>query len=282
MSQSSSDTFQSFPIPLDEPPQIIQAAWGTHGQDKGPSIERYRLPDLWCLHFYGYEAQLKINLREWELAEGCVTLVPPDTRLEYRFNALSTHLYVHFALRRQTRSANEPQIRSWFDRQELPADFGARLGGVAQASTLAQRMNSSSNTTRAQVAVWELLWRLVELSPQGSSYIPAHPALDKASAWVEEHLALKINVSILAREVGVSHNHLTRLFLLHTGRTVVGYIRHRRAERARHLLHNSTLSISSIAAQVGTPNLGQFNHLMRRETGLSPRALRETEHPSNG
>lgn len=60
----------------------------------------------------------------------------------------------------------------------------------------------------------------------------------------------------------------------HTGQTVIGYVRARRAQRARHLLRRSTLPIKTIAAQVGVPNLGQFNHLMRAQCGQSPRAIR--------
>src|ERR671928_57638 len=59
-----------------------------------------------------------------------------------------------------------------------------------------------------------------------------------------------------------------------TGNTVVGYIRHRRLERARHLLRESTLSIPAIAAAVGIRDLQAFNKACRRELGASPRAVR--------
>ncbi|WP_420708413.1 helix-turn-helix domain-containing protein [Streptomyces sp. ERV7] len=43
-----------------------------------------------------------------------------------------------------------------------------------------------------------------------------------------------------ATAVGVSHNHLTRLIRAATGETVVGCIRARRMERARHFLQATT------------------------------------------
>jgi transcriptional regulator GlxA family with amidase domain len=64
------------------------------------------------------------------------------------------------------------------------------------------------------------------------------------------------------------------LFRAETGYTVVGYIRRRRMERARHLLRESTLSIPAIAASVGVADLQAFNKACRRELGDSPRAVR--------
>ena len=76
---------------------------------------------------------------------------------------------------------------------------------------------------------------------------------------IELRLAGPISVAALASEVGLSHNHLTRLFHAHAGETVAGYIAQRRLLRARHLLLHSTLPVKSIAAQVGIPDLHLFN-----------------------
>ncbi len=95
-----------------------------------------------------------------------------------------------------------------------------------------------------------------------------------AAAHIEAHLATSLSVGDIARVAGVSHNHLTRLFRARTGLTVVGYIRRRRMERARHLLTASTLSVTAVAAAVGIPDLQAFNKVCRRELGESPREVR--------
>ncbi|MEU6357590.1 helix-turn-helix domain-containing protein, partial [Streptomyces sp. NPDC047072] len=106
--------------------------------------------------------------------------------------------------------------------------------------------------------------------------LPAHlTALRAAEAHVEERLAGPLSVPEIARAAGVSPTHLTRLFRADTGLTVVGYIRRRRMERARHLLVSSTLAIPAIAATVGIPDLQAFNKTCRRELGAAPRAVRE-------
>jgi transcriptional regulator GlxA family with amidase domain len=96
----------------------------------------------------------------------------------------------------------------------------------------------------------------------------------EALAYIEQHLPAPITVPEIAVSVGLSHNHLTRLFHADTGTTVVAHIRRRRLERAAHLLRESTLSIPAVAASVGIPDLQAFNKACRRELGASPRAIR--------
>jgi transcriptional regulator GlxA family with amidase domain len=101
-----------------------------------------------------------------------------------------------------------------------------------------------------------------------------HLFVAAAQAYVEEHLADPLSVPDVARAVGTSPTHLTRAFRAETGLTVVSYIRHRRLQRARHLLLSSTLSITAIAAAVGIADLQAFNNACRRELGASPRDVR--------
>ena len=98
--------------------------------------------------------------------------------------------------------------------------------------------------------------------------------LTRALAYIERHLSEPLTVPQIAAAVGVSHNHLTRLFTAGPGLTVVGYLRRRRIEHARQLLVHSTMSISAIASTVGIPDLQAFNKACRTVTGLGPRALR--------
>ena len=130
--------------------------------------------------------------------------------------------------------------------------------------------------SRCQADMWCVLWRLV--APAESSCVrprDRNPVVTAAIGFLEMHLADPVSVPDVARHVGVSHNHLTRLFRAHTGRTVVGYIRWRRVEQAQHLLRHSTLPITSIAAAVGIPDLQAFNKTVRHELGRPPRAVRD-------
>jgi AraC-like DNA-binding protein len=69
---------------------------------------------------------------------------------------------------------------------------------------------------------------------------------------------------------------MTRLFHAAVGKTIVGYVQERRAERARHLLAYTDLPIKTVAAQVGIEDLSRFNKTIRRWCGAPPRRVRET------
>jgi transcriptional regulator GlxA family with amidase domain len=101
-----------------------------------------------------------------------------------------------------------------------------------------------------------------------------HPAVRKVKQMIELRLTERLCVADLAREVGLSQNHLTRLFRQATGATISEYIRSLQIERARYLLTHSTLSIKSIAQEVGVQDLHRFNKMVRRNLGAAPRTVR--------
>ena len=143
-----------------------------------------------------------------------------------------------------------------------------------------------SSPHRAQSLIWQILWELTFLQEE------LHSARSKTSIgdWVsmsgelglvrlameliEERLAENLNVRRLAGELQVSHNHLTRQFREQTGSTVIGFIHRRRMERAHILLTNTRQTIKSIAAEVGIPDIQQFNKTVRRLLGSSPSGVR--------
>lgn len=135
---------------------------------------------------------------------------------------------------------------------------------------------SVSNRSQVTADVWSVLCRVadLQLSPEAPGPVSA------AMRHIESHLTETLSVPAIAREVGLSHNQLTRQFRAATGRTVVSYIRGRRLAHAHHLLTASTLPISSIAARVGIPDLQAFNKSCHLELGASPREVRAGYRPS--
>lgn len=266
-----------FELPLQHAPILVNVGVGRHGRADSVTTETYRLPQLWCLHFYRYRAVLTVG-EEGEtvipIEPQGVSLVPPGLPLRYEYPTSVSHLYAHFSLLEASDFAAE-RGRFWYFPHEISGDFERAFERFVAAHFSGQKSGSSQNSAspRAAVALWELLWQLAELSPHERAP-SAHPALQNALQLIEARLDESLSVASLAREVGLCHNHLTRLLREHTGSTVVAYIRRRRALRAQHLLQNSTLPIKTVARQVGVPNLGQFNHLLRREIGVSPRQCR--------
>ncbi|MFI6275243.1 helix-turn-helix domain-containing protein [Streptomyces sp. NPDC050988] len=247
-------------IHLGEPPVVANAGVGVHGVASRTDV--FRLPELWQLHLYQYEAELTVDGTAHVIRPGRVSLVPPGATVRYRYRGRSEHLYAHLRIAPAGSPRTVPVMQD--AGPELPMLTGLLLQAVASVPGEPER-------TRAEV--WTALWRIAHLAPAAERPGP-HPAVTAAIAHIEANLAAPLTVPAVAHAAGVSHNHLTRLFRSTTGGTVLAYIRRRRLDRAHHLLRASTLSIPAVAASVGIPDLQAFNKACRRELGASPRALR--------
>ncbi|WP_307543471.1 AraC family transcriptional regulator [Streptomyces sp. V3I8] len=255
-------------IHLGEPPVVVDAGVGVHGVASRTDV--FRLPGLWQLHLYQYEAELTVDGTPHLVRPGRVSLVPPGATVRFRYRGRSEHLYAHL----RTASAGTPLT------VPVLQDTGAELP-LLTALLLQAVASARGEPDRARAEIWTVLWRIAHLAPAAERPGP-HPAVTAAIAYIEAHLAAPLTVPAVARAAGVSHNHLTRLFRAATGATVVAYIRRRRLDRARHLLRASTLSIPAVAASVGIADLQAFNKACRRELGGSPRALRGEPGPGPG
>ncbi|WP_112134620.1 helix-turn-helix domain-containing protein [Glycomyces dulcitolivorans] len=251
---------QTVKASLDQPPAVSNAGVAVHGRTV-PS-ESFRLPDLWQLHLYNYEGELEVGGTLHPIRPGHVSLIPADAEVHYRYRGPSEHLYFHLRLADRGAAQTFP----------LMQDAGP---AVPVLDAMLRQAITAASPARANAEVWAVLWRLTQLRPPAPG---GRPAVAAALAYIEGRLPKPISVPDVAAAVGLSHNHLTRLFRAETGTTVVAHIRRRRLERAAHLLRESTLSIPAVAASVGIPDLQAFNKACRREFGRSPRALR-TDRP---
>ncbi|WP_222854086.1 AraC family transcriptional regulator [Fodinicola acaciae] len=248
-------------MPLDHPPVVVNIGVGRHGVTS--RTDTFLLPDLWSLHLYSYVADLTVEGVRYAIRPGTVSLVPPGAQTHYRYRGPSEHLYAHLRLV----EAGE--------RQAVPVAQDAGAETPALTAHLHEALAASTQAPpRAVAEVWSALWRVARL--RTGSVEPGHSAVARAMALIEARLVGHLTVAGLARTIGISHNHLTRLFRAETGQTVVAYVRRRRLERARHLLRETTMSIPAIAASVGIADLQAFNKACRREFGTSPRSLRSS------
>lgn len=267
---------------FERPPRVASVGVGVHGV--GVGHDRFCLPGLWQLHLYDYHAQYAVDGRPLQIAPGTVSCVPPGSVVDYWYRGRSEHLYAHFAL---DAPAPTPAPNDRLPQAPIPQAPIPQLQDAGDVRfLLAQLLRRASaahvqGSPAAAAHVWSALCLVEELAHRT---VPPrrHPALVAAIEYIEARLADPVTVAGVARECGVSHNHLTRLFAAQLGTTVVGYIRDRRMQRAHHLLTTSTLPVAAVAAAVGVPDLQAFNKVCRRCLGDSPRALRQAALDSEG
>ena len=76
----------------------------------------------------------------------------------------------------------------------------------------------------------------------------------------------------LARQVGLNDRKLKQGFRQVFGTTVFGYLQDYRMQQAKQLLHDSDLSIASVATTVGYKNPEAFSTAFRRKFAISPKS----------
>ena len=264
-------TIPTWRLPMSAPPRVLHMGASTHYPLA--ALDEFRLPGLWCIHFYRYSGELRIDGARFAIEPGHASITPPGALLEFAYgNTPSVHIFAHFALDGTERgeTIGLPAM------SDLDADFEPMWREFEAAVGW-----SAMQPRRATARLWDVLWRLEEIEARRSqghettgATASIHPRVADALRIIEARLGAPLQVGELAGQVGLSHNHFLRLFQAATGTAPSTYIRRRRIERALHLLRHSTLPMKAIAAHCQLGDLQSFNKVMRRELGAPPRALR--------
>ncbi|CAM5777376.1 Right origin-binding protein [Labrys miyagiensis] len=95
-------------------------------------------------------------------------------------------------------------------------------------------------------------------------------------SWIEGHLEDDLTLEVVAERAGYSPYYFSRMFLAHTRRTVMEYVRGRRLVRgARRLLAEPGLRLIDLAFDSGFDSQEGFTRAFKRMFGTSPARFRE-------
>jgi AraC family transcriptional regulator of adaptative response / DNA-3-methyladenine glycosylase II len=137
------------------------------------------------------------------------------------------------------------------------------------------RCSFHGNAATAEKAGFRACFRCrPELAP-GLSTVDAVPRLVAgALGRIDEGYLDEGSVDTLARELGVSGRHLRRVFEVELGVSPIELAQTRRLARAKQLLHDSELSLTTIAYASGFRSLRRFNAALLERFGRPPSELR--------
>ena len=110
---------------------------------------------------------------------------------------------------------------------------------------------------------------LIEPCPQPPTP-DAVPTIRGVLQWIEEHLADRLTVDLLATRSGLSPSHFSRLFKTFTGDSVIRYLITRRIAEAARLLRSGQTTVSEAALRVGFTNFSYFTRTFRSYQGVKP------------
>jgi AraC-like DNA-binding protein len=100
------------------------------------------------------------------------------------------------------------------------------------------------------------------------------PWIGKAKAFIREQHAEKLRYADVARFVGMSRFHFSKMFSQCTGLTFTHYLSRVRIEHSKDLLLNPDLRVSEIAYDVGFESVTHFNRVFAKIVGQSPTDFR--------
>lgn len=103
--------------------------------------------------------------------------------------------------------------------------------------------------------------------------------IERAKCRIEGSLAKKLEVSSLAKQLGVSERTLRRHFQKELNCSVMDYIHKKRIQLAKlQLLHHQ--SVTEVARQVGFESASQLSRLFRKQVGMSPKSWQKSQSPT--
>ena len=97
--------------------------------------------------------------------------------------------------------------------------------------------------------------------------------------YIADHLLENINIGVLAEHLSCSQSRLMRIFKKKNGLTIMEYLTRERMKKAKRLLEDTDLPISTIASFAGYEDYSYFTRVFKKESGITPREYRELSKP---
>lgn len=94
--------------------------------------------------------------------------------------------------------------------------------------------------------------------------------------YIEQHYAEKVSLEMLAKYTNLSTYYLSKQIKKETGLNLLDNVNNIRAEKSKHLLLNTNISILDIAQKVGFNYQNHFAAIFKKFTGISPNEFRKT------
>lgn len=219
---------------------------------------------------------------------GVVDIVPADTPAYFRMDSASEHLSMlledRFIRRVATEVGADPdrfEVVPRFNAPDLQIEgLGLSLLSEMETGGLGGELYSES---LANVLALQLLRQHSSLG-RGSRQKVGHESergeglsrrsLAQATDYINDNLPRKLTLEEIAGTANMSPYHFARSFKRGTGLSPHQYVVHRRVERARSLLAETSLTTSEIASAVGFSSQSHLASHFRRLLGVSPSALR--------
>ncbi len=163
------------------------------------------------------------------------------------------------------------------------------------ADIYAEEMRIQANSEAAQTLLMALMHRLRyllvstqaatsagetdsdDISPISKTGQKHRQLCRDAIEFAQTNLQQTLSIEEIAAHLGVSQSHLSRVFHLEYGETLIHYLSTMRIHIAQTLLRSTNEPVGAVARQTGFSSAESFSHVFRKHTGMSPKQFR-TQH----
>ncbi|WP_245600216.1 AraC family transcriptional regulator [Paenibacillus harenae] len=240
----------------------------------GTGISPRVLNDYELLFFPdGSESVYRVEDETYILREPSFIITRPGERhlYEYDTNQPTRHLFIHFGFERNPAMLPDLAILRQGGPSRVTGGSELALGMMKQILYLMyavpDRMHQRCGTLL--LAVLQEINGLIEDGPLASQTSPIPPQLVKALDYIEKHLEEPLSVETLAQTAGWTHEHFSRSFVKHLGRTPREAIIHKRVDRACQLLLHEERSVKEVAYAVGFADENYFSRVFKSVRGIT-------------
>lgn len=122
------------------------------------------------------------------------------------------------------------------------------------------------------------LFRQLQRSPPPHPLLPAYlrhhhsELVNRARSIINQHYAGPLSLQKTSRAAGISESYLFKLLKKETGSSFIRILHEQRVEAAKHLMQDSSRSLTDIAAAIGYNSSSFFFKIFKRVTGMTPAA----------
>lgn len=99
--------------------------------------------------------------------------------------------------------------------------------------------------------------------------------IKKAIGYIQDNYKEKIYIRDLADLIGMNEQYFCRFFKRSIGKTPIDYINDYRLNKVIRLLETGDAQITEICLECGFNNMGNFQRLFKRKTGITPLQYRK-------
>lgn len=170
-----------------------------------------------------------------------------------------------------------PQVALDESRMLVPTDIGVTAGAAMGHLDLALWLINKASPELASMVSRYLLADL--RSMQAPYIIPNHlamadPLILRFERWARDNLKGGFSLQTAASALATSSRTLQRRCEAVLGKSPLAYFQDLRVERARSLIHGSSMDVDAIAAEVGYEDGATLRTLLRKRLGRGVRELR--------